>query len=127
MSEAETMSYDSIYLNYGDTYPSQVNMIFTGEFRDVGEMKLLAITIWLSTFAPQLSDDQRKELFSTEGKFIEDGVDYWLPVQSQLIPYMQDELTINDEVTLLLVWAGMTYFADQYEWIFLVNNFPVSP
>ena len=127
MSEAETMSYDSIYLNYGDTYPSQVNMIYTGEFREVGVMKLLAITTWLSSFAPQLSEDQRNELFRTEGKFLEDGVEYWLPVQSQLIPYMQDELTINDEVTLLLVWAGMTNFDDQYEWIFLVNNFPVSP
>jgi hypothetical protein len=90
-------------------------------------MKLIVITTWLSSFAPQLSDDQRNELFRTEGKFLEDGVEYWLPVQSQLIPYMQDELTIKDEVTLLLVWAGMTKFDDQLEWIFLVNNFPVSP
>ncbi len=127
MSEAETMSDNTIYLNFGDIYPSQVNMIYTGEFREVDEMKLIVITTWLSSFAPQLSDDQRNELFRTEGKFLEEGVEYWLPVQSQLIPYMQDELTINDEVTLLLVWAGMTKFDDQLEWIFLVNNFPVSP
>jgi len=113
-------------MNYGDNFPSRVEMTYTGQFRDISESKLLLISTWMKTFAPQLSDSQIKELFKQEGLFIEDTVEYWLPVQSQLIPYMVEELDEDQKVTLLLVWAGLTKFSGEVEWVFLVNNFPVS-
>ncbi len=125
-NEAESLADNSYFLNYGDNYPSLVEMTYTGQFRDVSDEKLVLITTWLRTYAPQLSETQRNELFTTEGLFIESEVEYWLPIQSQLIPYMKDELTVDNPVTLLVVWAGLTKFSGEIEWIFLVNNFPVT-
>ena len=122
--EADAMINNAFFLNYGDNYPSQVEVTYTGQFREIPDVKMLLITPWLASFVSQLNAGQRDELFQREGLFIEDHVEYWLPVQSQLIPYMEDELKPGDPVTLLLVWVGLTKFSDEVEWIFLVNTFP---
>ncbi|HNX49574.1 MAG TPA: hypothetical protein PKL08_05385 [Thermoanaerobaculaceae bacterium] len=48
----------------------------------------------------KLPEEQRK-LFEQEMLFNEGGTDYWLPVQSPLIPFFQQEVKAGDSVTLL--------------------------
>jgi hypothetical protein len=126
LSETETLLDNSIFMNFGDDYASRVDVTYTGQFRDVSEGKLLLISTWLRSWAPQLSEQDIHEIFKTEGKFIEDNTAYWLPIQSQLVPFMKEELKKDDKVTLLLVWPGIVKYSNQIEWIFLVNTFPVS-
>jgi hypothetical protein len=47
--------------------------------------------------------------FMTEMLFIEDGVEFWLPVQDVLISYLGKELHKGENVTLFADWIGITY------------------
>jgi hypothetical protein len=66
-------------------------------------------------------------LFAQEGLFIEDGVEYWLPIQTPLIPYLKEEEAPGELVALFVIWAGATKNNDTVEWVFLVNNFAHIP
>lgn len=63
------------------------------------------------------------DLFETELLFKENGVEYWLPVQKQVIPYFAQELKKGDQVTLFLIWIGAYKNAGSWDWVFLVNEF----
>jgi hypothetical protein len=63
--------------------------------------------------------------FGTEVLFIEDGVEFWLPVQDVLVPYFRKELRQGESVTLLANWIGITYpeRGESGSHVFLVNEF----
>jgi hypothetical protein len=90
--------------------------------------KLAFIVDWATSVSAQMSREQVAALFRSEGLFREDSTEYWLPVQSQLIPYMKEELRVGDEVTLYLVWIGaLKSSSAELDRVFLVNNFPAAP
>lgn len=122
---SETTNQDIVYLEMSPDYqyPSRVNVTFTGELRDTSEAKLEWIKVWLATFAPNLTPEEVEEIFAQEGLFLEDSVEYWLPIQSSLIPIMEDELTSGDKIDLLLLWMGATTNSEQVDRIYLVNAF----
>ena len=104
-------------------YPSRVEVVFTGDFRDTPESKLEWIKLWMATFAPELTAEEVAELFAQEGLFKEDSKEYWLPIQNALIPIMEDELSPGDKVDLLVTWMGATIDSGQIDKIYLVNAF----
>lgn len=104
-------------------YPSRVRVVFTGDFRDASESRLEGIKIWMATFAPSLTADEISSLFGQEGLFIEGEKEYWIPVQSTLIPIMEDELSPGNDVELFLNWIGATKEFDEIDRINLVNAF----
>ena len=127
---AETIVFDAsqdkaVYLETSPDfqYPSRVEVVFTGEFRDTPESKLEWIKVWMTTFAPNLTAEEVAELFAQEGLFTEDSKEYWLPVQNTLIPIMEDELSLGDKVDLLVIWVGATVDSGQIEKIYLINAF----
>jgi hypothetical protein len=127
--DLETLENSNIYLEMSPDYqvPSVVQMTYTGDFRDVSETRATIIPIWLGTFAPQLNAEGREQIFATEALFIQNDVEYWIPVQGQLIPYLEDELQPGDEVVLWLIWIGASMMDDQMDLVFLVNEFCASP
>jgi hypothetical protein len=123
--ELDTLAENELYVEMGLDYqcPSSVQMIYSGEFREVIDPRYAVIVIWLDTFAPQLTTSEREELFETEALFTENGKEYWLPVQKPLIKIMKEELEPGDEVTLFLLWVGATKVEDETDYAFLVNAF----
>jgi len=110
---------DSGFLFRGNDHPSLVLVTYTGKKRAVGA--------WRSQF---IRDYYEKALrlplptqFNDELLFLEDSVEYWLPVQSQVVPYFARELTPGDRVWLFIVWPGGTARSKRPDWIFLVNEF----
>jgi hypothetical protein len=73
-----------------------------------------------SVGAPQFS-----EKFTTEMLFIEDGVQFWLPVQDVLLPHLRREMQKDESVILFANWIGVTYpeRARSGLHVFLVNEF----
>jgi hypothetical protein len=116
---------NNIYLEASPDYqyPSKVQAVYTGSFRETSERKLLAITAWMATFAPNLTADEVAEIFGREVLVKEGDTEYWLPVQSLLIPIMEEELNPEDESTLFLVWMGALVEGGEVERIYLVNAF----
>jgi hypothetical protein len=62
-------------------------------------------------------------LFEDELSFKEGEVTYWLPIQSQVIPYFKEELKVGDKVELYLIWIGARRESEVTDWVFLVNEF----
>jgi hypothetical protein len=105
-------------------YPSRVEMTYTGDFRDIPDLHSQIIVLWGE--ANNLDDPEAIGAgFQQQGRFISDGRDYWLNVQSQILPYFPQELSPGDSVTLFLFYAGAirTPTSDEVDWVFLVNEF----
>lgn len=123
--ELDTREEDVLYLEMNSDYhyPSNVQLIYSGEYREVTDPRKMMITSWVGSFASQLTPREQEEIFATEVLFTEDGAEYWIPVQKSLIEIMKDELKAGDEVTVLIVWMGEISEADEIDYVFLLNAF----
>jgi hypothetical protein len=125
--ELTSLPDEGFYYNGGNDYASKVVATYTGQFRPTSELRALLIGAWFESFARRFSKTEAINLFATEGLFIENSIEYWLPIQSPLIPLMKDELTEGKPVTLFIIWIGATYFSNEIDRVFLVNEFLATP
>jgi hypothetical protein len=121
--ELASLADQAFYYNYGSDHASKVELTYTGQFRLISERRTFLIGAWLT----QLDKADAINWFTTEGLFVEDYMEYWLPIQSPLIPLMKDELTEGKPVTLFIIWIGATFFDDELDRVFLVNEFLATP
>jgi hypothetical protein len=62
---------------------------------------------------------EQAKTFDSEILIEENGIKYWLPIQNVLIPHLNKEIKINDNVNLFIVLGG----AIKKDWVFLINEF----
>lgn len=105
----------------------RVSVIYTGESRPISEDRL---ALWATFLFAFLGDRAHAlaNLYETEYRFSEKGVDYWMPVQTPLIPFLEDEAKAGQEITLFIKWIGVNNLVDRDEidWVFWVNEFRVD-
>jgi tetratricopeptide (TPR) repeat protein len=68
---------------------------------------------------------EAKRLYTTEGLFYEAGVEYWLPVQANLLSSMQAEAKAGHVIILYLTIMGAYPSDDQMTWVVPVNEYLV--
>jgi hypothetical protein len=117
-SHPEAFKVDSFLT--ANTFPSQVKVTYTGTSRKIPVAKKAHISDWVKMFK---ADMGLVDLFETELLFIENSVEYWLPVQKQVIPYFEQELKKGETVTLFTIWIGAKKIEGKWNWVFLVNEF----
>jgi len=62
--------------------------------------------------------------FDVEFLFLESGVEHWLPVQSNVVPYLVKEVGKGESVHLLALWIGRTYPENgERHHVVIVNEF----
>ncbi|MGH9765859.1 MAG: hypothetical protein ACREAB_00375 [Blastocatellia bacterium] len=105
-----------------DSFPSKVKITYTGQSRSIPQKRKELVKDWVTTTYGANREEYVK-LFDTEFLFIEDSVEYWLPIQSQLIQPLKDELKKGEEVILYVAWIGARKESDKIDWVFLVNEF----
>lgn len=110
---------ESIVLS-ANTFPSQVVAVYTGSSRKVSDKKKEVIAAWLKVF---VKPAEYVDLFESEYLFIEDGKEYWLPVQKQVASYFEKELRKSDKVNLYAAWIGARRDSGGTEHVFLINEF----
>jgi hypothetical protein len=99
----------------------RARVTYTGKSRPTSGTKRRFIAFYMASVgAPEFS-----EKFTTEMLFIEDGVQFWLPVQDVLIPHLRRELKKGESTILFTNWIGVTYPEQVGSGIhvFLVNEF----
>jgi hypothetical protein len=106
--------------SFGASFPSRVRVAYAGEQRKIPDERKQFINDWVKTHR---LDPRIGELFESELKFIEDGKEFWLPVQKQVIPYFAEELKKGEPVDLYVVIAGGRKFKGKWDWLILVNEF----
>lgn len=108
-----------IVLSY-NSYQSRVKAAYTGESRKVSPQRKEVIDFWLGTLG---KPKELLDLFENEYLFIENKIEYWLPVQKTVAVYFPKELKKGDVVTLYVAWLGGRYQPGGFDNVFLVNEF----
>ena len=105
---------------FGASFPSRVRVTYGGESRKVSDARRKFIADWVKTYQ---MDARLVDLFVDEWKFVEDGVEHWLPVQKQVASYLEKELKKGGAVDLYVIIAGGRKAAGKWDWVILVNEF----
>jgi hypothetical protein len=101
--------------------PVRVKAVYLADLRQMSPFRREFIRKWWgATF--KISDDFT-QLFEQELLVEAEGEQYWIPVQSQLIPDFQNELKSGDKVELYVMAIGSIDHEDKHEWIFIINEF----
>ena len=103
-----------------NSYPTSTGVKFTGESRKTPETTVSLIALWLTTIGKP--KDLAKS-FEFEYKFSENGVDYWLPVQSPLHERFLKDTKKDDQITIYFSWVGIKYENDRPELLAVLNEF----
>jgi hypothetical protein len=67
--------------------------------------------------------EQMAALYERSVLFRADGEDYWLPVQSAVIPYFAKEVKAGEKIDLYVLQSGGLLRTGGWEWLFLVEDF----
>ena len=120
--DVEEAKYDKPQIVFhGDLLLSVVRVVYTGESRQINKTKSEMLANWSKMYTGEKED--YAQLYQTDLLFTEDGKEYWLPVQKQVIPYFAKELKKGDVVDLYLVRAGGLHLKDSWDWMLLVEEF----
>jgi hypothetical protein len=106
---------------HADMLLSVVRVKYTGKTRPISESKKDFLLKWAQTFTQNSSEYPAH--YETDVLFTENGVEYWLPVQKQVLPYFQKELKIDDYIDIYIVRAGGVCSKQVCDWLFLVEEF----
>ncbi len=87
----------------GDTFPSKVRVIFTGQTRSILSAKKQHLEMLVTSFNV---DPKVIGRYGTEMLFLEGEDEHWLPVQAGLISFFEKELKKGEQVTLYAEWVG---------------------
>jgi hypothetical protein len=93
----------------------RITVSFTKELREINADTKTLIEMWAKSLNRKPYADMYKHEFLVQI----DGVDYWIPMQEQVLPYMGNELEIGDNFTLYIVLIG----AVKGNWVFLATEF----
>ncbi|GEM_PF-671048 len=104
-----------------DPLPSVVRMIYSGKTRPLGESRLNYLKLWLQSTAKK---PDFINLYNQEMLFSEEGTEYWLPIQTQLIPYFRKEIAEGRPVDVYLIRMGGQLLPEKdWDWMFIVEEF----
>lgn len=98
------------------TFKYRVRVTYTGQHRAIKASVKDLISKWVKSLGrhPKLLT-----LFKHEILVREDGTEYWLPIQEQLLPHVARELRKGGSVDLYIMHVGST----KTELVFIVNEF----
>jgi len=115
--------HDSILLEMEaeHTFPSTVTTIYHGEFRKIPKHHMFAISTWLRSPRPSMTEEDVLAIFQYEGRFSEGPTSDWLPIQSELVTSMQEELRPGDKADMFIRWIALTELDDIIDYILIVN------
>ena len=99
----------------------RARMIYVGRSRPIPDDKRSLIKLWMQS---NRYSEEVFQMFVEEFLFSEDGVEYWLPVQSVLIPHFKKEMRKGESLDLFTAWIGVTFAEPgKRKHVFLVNEF----
>ena len=99
----------------------KARVIYVGRSRPIPQDKKSLIKLWMQS---NKFSEEVFEMFAEEFLFSEDGVQYWLPVQSVLIPHFKKEMHKGESLDLFTAWIGVTFAEPgKRKHVFLVNEF----
>lgn len=106
---------------HADMLLSMIRVKYTGKSRPISDVKRDLLKTWAQTFAQ--NSGEYAAHYEQDMLFMEEGVEYWLPVQKKVILYFPKELKEGEEVDIYIVRAGGVCKKKTCDWLFLVEEF----
>jgi hypothetical protein len=107
---------------HGDMFLSVVRVKYTGKRRAMSDTKKEVLKMWGQSFSIPHAEEYAA-MYEEDMLFTENGVEYWLPVQKQVLPYFAKELKEGEDVNIYIVRAGGICSKKVCDWLFLVEEF----
>ena len=101
--------------------PYRINAGYLSEFRRIPQAKLQLLKDWWGGMFNVPGDFTK--LFEHEVLIQVETDQYWMPVQSPVIPYLQKELQKGDRVWLYIMAVGSLDYEESHDWVFIINEF----
>ena len=103
------------------SHPLKARVIYSGKSRPIPADKKSLIKFWMQSNS---YSEEMLKMFDEEFLFVEDSIEYWLPVQNVLIPHFKEEMRDGETVDLFAAWIGITFAEPgKRQHVFLVNEF----
>ncbi len=101
------------------SYPTSTKVVFTGETRKTPETTISLISLWLTTIGKSKELAKR---FEFEFKVVENGAEYWLPIQHPIPERLAKEVKKGEQITIYLAWMGINFVDGRPELLAIVNE-----
>ena len=97
-----------------------VPVVYLDSTRTLADDKRDIIQMWSKTRNASLEHINE---FQTELLISENGHNFWLPLQSNLIDALKLNCRKGDKIEIYTQWVGAIRYEGDTEWIFLINGF----
>ena len=102
-------------------FPRRVNVVYSGQVRPVPTAHYEFLEHY---FGAILGRSLPPGLFQREVLVSERDLEFWIPIQDQLVPQLESEAAPGDTVLLFVVWLGAFSTIDgELDWLFMINEF----
>jgi hypothetical protein len=81
---------------------------------------------YVASYFRSMKVEQAARAFDKAMLFQSDGHNYWLPVETPIVPYFAKELKRRQKIDLYVVQPGGTRRTSGWEWLFLVEDFQAA-
>jgi len=105
----------------GDIFPSRVRVTYRGSARSLPKSKKDVIYSWAQRYAG--APEHYTKPYGTELLFNEDGREYWLAVNKELLQQFKTELKKGESLDLYVIRLGGIRTKGKWEWVLLVEKF----
>ena len=129
LSELVEMDSDVKNVDYKDEkgilihakpFYSAIRLEYTGKSRPISAERLNLFKLWQGSLG---INAKILTFLENEYLFKECDKEYWIPVQKQVAAYFPKELKAGDRITLYLMAVGGVKIKNNWEFIFLTNEF----
>jgi hypothetical protein len=119
---AELNSEKSPLLLSGESFPSQVKLIYLADSRPILAKKKFLLEDWKKMLRDQVPPNT-VELFPVEILFREGSHEHWIAVQTPLLEFLPKEVKRGQVINAYVVWMGAIKVDNHWEWLFAMNDF----
>jgi hypothetical protein len=101
-------------------FPTRAVVTFTGEYRPVTARNREMIKYWQEAWGhPATAVD----MFVHEMRVVEGGTGFWIPIQRNLRPFLEEEMSPGELMTLLTTFVGGDRTGSSIRCVFIGNEF----
>jgi len=114
-----------IYIGGWSLYPYpvyQVKVINLDSCRKISKSRTFLLSKWSDSFMTE-DKDLFISMYKHECLFSEGTDEYWMPIQEQLIPFLEDEVAEGEEATIYVRWIGVNRETAEIDWVFWISEF----
>ena len=119
--EPTVLSDPGLWLTKGEV-AARIVVSYTGKLRNLSTGNKNLISWVKGSLTPKT---RFFDAFTQEMLVVENGVEYWLPVQKQLISHFKKEVKPGSEVMIFISYFGANHSPTDHhvDWLFTINEF----